>query len=163
MKSWWIYFGDELYLRLGHPAFLLAVGGALGTLARYYLGLWFSLQPWARTFPYGTLAVNVVGSFLLGVVAVVFLQRLPPAYAHWYLLLGTGFCGGFTTFSAFEYETMQLVIKGQWRTAVVNVGVSVAAAFLAVVMGVVTANFAADRVAPREVEAPSPHAALVEE
>lgn len=115
---------------------LLMLGGALGTYARYAVGRWVGAQPWAQTFPFGTLFINVGGSFLLGVLAVVFLERLPPEHQDWYLLAGTGFCGGFTTFSTFEWETFKLVRDGSWWYAFGNVAGSVVAGFLGVLLGV---------------------------
>jgi len=115
---------------------LLMLGGAVGTYARYSLSRWFNAQPWGQTFPYGTLVVNVSGSFLLGVVYVLFMNRLPPDARDWYLLFGTGFCGGYTTFSTFELETFQLVRNGSWGLALLNVGGSVAAGFVGVFLAV---------------------------
>jgi len=123
--------------RLGrHKMLLLMVGGAVGTLARYGVGRWFDSRPWGQAFPYGTLVINASGSFILALAAGVILDRLRPEYAEWYLLVGTGFCGGYTTFSTFEWETFRLVRDGSWGLALVNVLGSVAAGFLGVVLGV---------------------------
>ena len=119
-----------------HKMLLLMIGGALGTLARYGISRWFDSRPWGQTFPYGTLVINVSGSFLLAVTAAVVLERLRPEYGDWYLLVGTGFCGGYTTFSTFEWETFRLLRDGSWRLALANVLASVAAGFLGVVLGV---------------------------
>jgi CrcB protein len=116
--------------------FLLALGGAVGTNARYWLARWIDQQDWWRGFPLGTFVVNVSGSFLLGAVAILLLERLPPDHRHWYLLLGTGFCGGYTTFSTFSYETFRLVEDGSWGLALANIVGSVLAAFLALLLAV---------------------------
>lgn len=137
MKAW--LWGNVGWMSDGPlpQGVLLALGGALGTYLRYRVGVWFRSQPWADGFPYGTLTVNVVGSFLLGTAVVLLLERLPPGQGErWYLLVGTGFCGGFTTFSTFEYETFQLVRDGSLGLALLNVMVSVLGGFLAVVLAV---------------------------
>lgn len=120
---------------------LLSLGGALGTNARYFLARWLGEAAWTKGFPWGTLVINVTGSFLLGVIAMLILQRLPPGHEGWYLLLGTGFCGGYTTFSTFEWETFTLIRDDRLWLALANMAGSVAAGFLAVVGAVLLMNF----------------------
>jgi fluoride exporter len=115
----------------------LLVGGGVGTLLRYWVGRWINTQPWAEGFPpAGTMFINVSGSFVLGVAFALILERLPPEHGDWYLLIGTGFCGGYTTFSTFELETFRLVRDGSWKLALLNVVGSVAAGFVGVLLGV---------------------------
>jgi CrcB protein len=116
------------------------MGGALGTYLRYQVSTWFNMQPWAQGFPCGTLVINVSGSFILAVAAVVILERLPPEHQNWYLLIGTGFCGGYTTFSTFEWETFRLVHDGSWGHVLANAFGSVLAGFLGVLLGVFLAG-----------------------
>src|ERR1700738_3045177 len=100
---------------------LVVLGGALGCWLRYVVSRWCGLQPWGQVFPWGTFLVNVSGSFILALAAVIILGGLAPGHQDWYLLIGTGFCGGFTTFSTFEWETFKLVRDGSWWLALVNV------------------------------------------
>ena len=114
---------------------LLSIGGAAGTNARYWLGQW--LKPVAAEWqlPFlGTLVINVSGSLVLGVFTGLFEARLRPEHDSLLLLLGVGFCGGYTTFCTFEYETFALIRDGSWWLAVVNVVVSVAGGFVAVAL-----------------------------
>ena len=107
---------------LTHPVTLLSVGGALGTNARYWLSVAIAAQRWTQEFPLGTLLVNVSGSLVLGVVFLLTRERFPA----WYLLLGVGFCGGYTTFSTFAVETLELARRGYMGLALLNVLASVA-------------------------------------
>ncbi|HXG10932.1 MAG TPA: fluoride efflux transporter CrcB [Gemmataceae bacterium] len=124
---------------------LLMLGGALGTYLRYAVGKWFNSQPWAQGFPYGTLFINVTGSFILAAAAMILLERLPPKHQDWYLLIGTGFCGGYTTFSTFEWETFKLVRDGSWWYAFGNVLGSVLAGFVGVLLGVMVVSLVLPR------------------
>lgn len=104
-----------------HPVTLIGLGGAAGANARYWVGLWFRAQPWAQQFTWGTFVINLSGSLLLGVVAALFRDRAGPGF----LLLGTGFCGGFTTFSTFSLEVAEAIQKGRWDLAALYVATSV--------------------------------------
>ena len=81
-----------------------------------------------------------MGSFILAGAAVIILERLPPRHQDWYLLIGTGFCGGFTTFSTFEWETFKLIRDGSWIYAFANVFGSILAGFVGVLLGVIMAD-----------------------
>ena len=115
---------------LTHPAVLLAVGGGAGANARFYLGravAEWQLRHGGVGFPWGTFVVNVSGSALLGLLAATCLGSADPARRLWYVLLGTGFCGGFTTFSTFSVEALDLLREGRGGAAVAYVLGSVAA------------------------------------
>jgi CrcB protein len=119
--------------------FLLIGGGAvLGANARYWLTNYF-VQRLGPAFPYGTLFINVTGSFLLGFVLVLVANRfvVDPGYR---LLIGTGFMGAYTTFSTFSYDTIVLLERGDILPALVNVGTSVAVSLVAVYLGIVLAR-----------------------
>ncbi|GJG85622.1 hypothetical protein tb265_08030 [Gemmatimonadetes bacterium T265] len=107
---------------------LVAVGGAAGCVARYLVSL--AAQPWSAAFPWGTFGVNVFGSFLLGVLV----GALPPG-APARVALGTGFCGGFTTFSTFGAEAVALVGRGAVGRAGGYVAGSVVVGVLAAAAG----------------------------
>lgn len=132
-------WGEWLSELATHPAVLIAVGSAAGGNLRYWLGRWIDEHAQWLGMPWGTFVINVTGSFLLGFFAV-WLSRLAPGSRELYLLLGTGFCGGYTTFSTFEWETLELVRRGDWPVALLNVGASVFVGFVAVASGAVLAR-----------------------
>lgn len=92
---------------------LVFLGGAVGAPARYLLDR-FVQRRHDSVFPWGTLSVNIVGSFILGLVTGV---QPPGAVAA---LIGTGFCGGLTTFSTFGFETVRLLEEGSLQAAALN-------------------------------------------
>jgi CrcB protein len=109
------------------------LGGALGAAMRYVVANW--VYAWlGRDFPYGTLSVNVIGSFLMGVLTVLVMQKsaIDPV-----LKLGVmvGFLGAFTTFSTFSIDTLNLLEKGAIMLAMVNVFISVMTCLAAVWLG----------------------------
>ena len=113
---------------------LVGLGGGLGAMARYLLGsVALQLSPDSR-FPYGTFVVNVVGCLAIGVLAGMAGKHdwLSPQVR---LFLMTGLLGGFTTFSAFGLETVELLRRGEWSIALAYVGGSVAVAIAAVWIG----------------------------
>lgn len=101
---------------------VIAVGGVLGSWMRWRLSVWFPVAP--GTFPTTTLAVNLVGSALIGVVLVLFLDRQPPRLLS-HSFLGTGILGAFTTFSTFTIESAELLRQSKPLTAFVYVIASV--------------------------------------
>ncbi|WP_341368376.1 fluoride efflux transporter CrcB [Yoonia sp. BS5-3] len=107
------------------PLISVALGGALGAVGRYLVGL-------AVAFPLGTLTVNVIGSFVIGLVWVLLAAR---GLQHWLPFVMTGFLGGFTTFSAFSLDTMRLVEGGRLGAAGGYVVASVGLSLLACAMG----------------------------
>ena len=112
---------------------MICLGGALGTGARYLLSGW-TLRWLGPGFPYGTLVVNVLGSFLLaGLMFVGTETTAMPATMR--LFLSTGVLGGFTTYSTFSYETMKYLQDSAWHLAVLNVSVTVFACLGACMLG----------------------------
>ncbi|MBX2825141.1 MAG: fluoride efflux transporter CrcB [Gammaproteobacteria bacterium] len=110
---------------------LVALGGALGAVSRYGIGRVLLVYP---GFPFATLVVNVTGSFFIGYLAALFLQR--PGSDDLRLLLVTGFLGAFTTFSAFSLETLMLYQQGEPFRAALNILLS-----LVLCLGAVSAGF----------------------
>lgn len=111
---------------------LVLLGGACGAPARYLLDLAITSRHRAP-FPWGTWAVNVLGSFLLGVVAALSLRGATEPWVS--TLVGTGLCGAMTTFSTFSYETVRLIESDRIPTAVTYAAGSVAVGFAALSLG----------------------------
>jgi CrcB protein len=114
----------------------VALGSAIGGVARYLLGGF--IQRDATTFPWGTLVVNVSGSFLLGLLMRYAVAA--PIRAETRAFLTIGLCGGFTTFSTFSYEAVSLLRDGQWLRAGTYVGASVMLSLVAVLAGFAVAR-----------------------
>jgi fluoride exporter len=115
----------------------VAVAGAIGAPARYLVD-GFVQSRHRSTFPYGTLLINASGALVLGFITGLVLYHAFPRTPQ--VLLGTGFCGAFTTFSTFTFETARLAETGERGRALVNVVGSVAAGTLAAALGLVLAS-----------------------
>jgi len=112
---------------------LIAVGGGFGAVARFGLSLWTN-RMWPN-FPSGTLAVNLFGCLLIGLVMPVFAGQPPRSREEWRLLLVIGFLGAFTTFSTFAYETFVEGDSSQFSKALANIAVSVLGGLVLVWIG----------------------------
>ena len=111
---------------------VIGIGGFLGAIARYALGIYIGSRYGVR-FPYGTFVINVSGSFLIGLIMVLLARTTASPY--WRYLIPIGFIGAYTTFSTFEYETLLAVQGGQVMTGLLNVVLSLVVGFVAVWAG----------------------------
>jgi CrcB protein len=113
---------------------IIALGGALGTIARYWIAL--LATPISRTLPLGTIGINIAGSFLIGFFGTLTLASgRYPLSENARLFFMVGICGGFTTFSSFSLQTLDLMRGGAWYRALANVGFSVVLCLVAVCLG----------------------------
>ena len=115
----------------------VAVGGALGTVSRFWLNGLVS-EKFGETFPWGTLSINVIGSFIIGVLGALTIPegRMSSegrAFTTQFLMIGV--CGGFTTFSSFSLQTLNLLREREWLYAGGNVLLSVALCLIATWIG----------------------------
>ncbi|HJS74592.1 MAG TPA: fluoride efflux transporter CrcB [Vicinamibacteria bacterium] len=119
--------------------FLVCIGGAIGTGIRYLVAI-TAPRLFGTAFPYGTLAVNVVGSFLLGAILHLGLATtlISPTMK---LVLASGIMGGLTTYSTFNYETLEYVSQGAFWLAGLNVVATVTLCLLAGALGVTSARW----------------------
>ena len=115
---------------------LICLGGAIGTGARYGVSL-LCRAAFGAAFPFGTFAVNILGSFLLGVIMQVGL-RTEALTSTMRLTLGTGVMGGFTTYSTFSYESVRFLEERAWAVGLLNVGGTVLGCAVATFLGIVT-------------------------
>ena len=118
------------------PLIQVAIGGAFGAMARYLTNVTLT-RTMGHGFPWGTMAVNILGSFLMGVLVVVLARKGGNAYAP---LLMTGMLGGYTTFSAFSLDALTLFERGQLGAAAGYVLGSVTLSLAAIVVGVLAAR-----------------------
>lgn len=120
---------------------VIMLGGGLGAVARFLLSNKVA-DKFGNAFPYGTLSVNVIGSFLMGFLAILLVERLALDPL---LKLGVfvGFLGAFTTFSTFSMDTLSLFEQGHYLRAITNMFISVILSVLAVWLGVISGKFIA--------------------
>jgi CrcB protein len=115
----------------------LAVGGVIGTLARAGFGVW--IYSWAGTYlPWGTFVINLLGSFFLGFLSQAF--QIAPVSPEVRSLLTVGFCGAFTTFSTFSFETVALIQEGALLRAALYAFGSIGFGVLAIIGGMTLAT-----------------------
>jgi fluoride exporter len=126
---------DEVRVR---TFWAIAIGAAIGGVSRYYLASAIQ-QRVGATFPWGTLLINVTGSLLLGFI-IRYALASPAVSVEMRALLTTGFCGGYTTFSTYSYETATLMEEGQYERAVVYSLGSVLLALAATFAGFILAR-----------------------
>lgn len=132
----------------------VAVGGAIGSVARYWVALW--MLPLSRDLPWGTIAINIVGSFAISFFGTLTLEhgRFPVSdMGRTFFMVGV--CGGFTTFSSFSLQTLELLKSGAVGRALLNIVISVAVCLASVTVGYLIAerlNGGIDQVAQNVVE-----------
>ena len=116
----------------------IALGAVVGASARYFISGYIA-RIFATTFPYGTLVINITGSLVLGFFLILAGERvlLDP---RWRLLIAIGFCGSYTTFSSYAFETFSLMEQGQWLLMAANILASNALCLAAVLAGAAIAR-----------------------
>jgi CrcB protein len=117
---------------------LIGIGGFLGANARYLVAGWIAAR-YGASFPYGTMVINVSGSFVLGLFLVLITDRF-IIHPYWRLFFAIGFLGGYTTFSTFSFESFELLVERSFWLAAANVTGSVLLGQMAVLAGIMLAR-----------------------
>ncbi|WP_435419413.1 fluoride efflux transporter CrcB [Parerythrobacter aurantius] len=128
-----------------YAALNVALGGAIGAVLRYQTGRWMTGwlgAPAMAVFPWATLAVNAIGSVLMGLLAGWLVRTSPAGGEQMRLLLGTGILGGFTTFSAFSLELVLLMQRGQFTIAALYAILSVSLGVTGLLFGMTVMRIA---------------------
>jgi CrcB protein len=115
---------------------MVAIGGALGSVLRFWVGGYISNRAGTR-FPYGTFVINITASFLIGFILTLLSERTHWS-ANWRYLIPVGFIGGYSTFSTFEYESFRVFQDGELLITGLNITLSVVLGFISVWLGVIT-------------------------
>jgi CrcB protein len=130
---------------------LIAAGGAIGSVLRYWIATFaqrhselFTARWFGHPLPLGTFTVNLIGCFLIGVLAALFARHAVP-HEQYRLALTVGLLGGLTTFSAFGLDTFMLLERGHWWLALFNIGISCAIGIGAVALGYHVVQYVAGR------------------
>lgn len=120
--------------------FWVTSGGALGSLARYGISIW--LAPLSRVFPWSTIFVNSIGSCVIAFCSFWITERLKGNSAEFFgLFIMVGLCGGFTTFSSFSLQNIELLRKGELSYAFLNIGLSVFLCLATAYLGIFSAQW----------------------
>lgn len=116
----------------------IGAGAVLGAFSRYWVGIW-AAQKWGESFALGTLLINVIGSFVLGLFLSLHLDR-GFFTANLRYLVAVGWCASFTTYSTFSWDTFRYIQEGNIKLAAANVALTLVGCFLATWAGVVFAK-----------------------
>lgn len=129
-----LHFLKKVIIKTMDRFLLISAGAVIGANARYWLGIWCA-EKWGTAFPYGTLLINLTGSFVLGFFMTLTTERFlwDP---RWRFLVGIGFLGAYTTFSTYTYESYSLLARGQWAAGLFNLLGSSILGLLGVGLGV---------------------------
>ena len=133
-------YGLRRYLRSEamEKSLIISIGAVLGANARYWLGGW-AAEKFGAVFPYGTLIINLTGSFILGLFITLVTDRF-LVDPNWRLLVAIGFLGSYTTFSSYTFESMSLILENQWLPGLLNLFGSAFLGGLAVLLGILLAR-----------------------